>query len=52
MRYASLTVIFVNTPFEIDCKNTQYYWIGKINFVTLQKECIFAIENIINTDIL
>ena len=42
MRYASLAIIFVNTPFEIDCKSTHYYWIGKIYFAVSGKVCNFA----------
>ena len=42
MRYVSLVIVFVNTPFEINCKSTHYSWIGKIYFAVLRKVCIFA----------
>ena len=42
MRYASLAIVLVITPFEIDCKSTTIFSFGKINFAVLRKVCNFA----------
>ena len=45
MRYASLAVVFVNNPCEIDCKDTHIFSFGKNIFANSQKMCIFAATN-------
>ena len=37
MRYASLAFVFVNIPFEIDCKDTTFISFSKIYFLHVRK---------------
>ena len=41
MRYVSLAFVFVNIPFEIACKGTHIFAIGK-KCAMSQKVCTFA----------
>ncbi len=34
MRYASLAIVYVNNPFENDCKSTTFIWNNQFFFLT------------------